>query len=144
MSVTGNSRTVYDDRNDLVALVRQPEEDRLSSFLRKYCSVFFMEGRKGPGDIAYISSRRITLVSVALNVLFAAALLFGSIFNLYYVEDERKRLGIIAGYTIAFALCITILTNARRSEIFSASAAYAAVLVVFVSGDLGGSSILQP
>ncbi|KAL4780702.1 hypothetical protein BJX76DRAFT_350775 [Aspergillus varians] len=138
-TLQGGSRTVYDNREDLVALVRQPEEDRLSAFLRKYCRVLFLERRHNePGGLVYLSSRRISLVSMTLTILSAAALLFGAIFNLYYVEDQTKRLGIIAGYTTAFALCVTLLTNARRAEIFSASAAYAAVLVVFVSGDIGG------
>lgn len=68
--------------------------------------------------------------------------LFGAIYNLYYVTNERRRLGLIAGYTVAFALCVGLLTNARRSEVFGACAAYAAVLVVFVSGNLGsGGSV---
>lgn len=137
-TLQGNSSTVYNDREDLVALVRQPEEDRLTAFLRIYCSVFFMDGSSTEGgNLAYISSHRITLVAVTLNIIFAATLLFGSILNLYYVKDEGKRLGIIAGYTLAFALCVSLLTNARRAEIFSACAAYAAVLVVFVSGGIG-------
>jgi hypothetical protein len=36
-----------------------------------------------------------------------------------------------------------LCTNARRAEVFAATAAYAAVLVVFVSGDLGGSKSEQ-
>jgi uncharacterized membrane protein len=63
-------------------------------------------------------------------------MLFGSIFNLYYVAGPKKRLGIVAAYTVAFALCVGLLTNAGRAEVFAASAAYAAVLVVFVSGNL--------
>ena len=39
-----------------------------------------------------------------------------------------------------FAICVGWLTNARRDQIFAATAAYAAVLVVFVSGTLGGAS----
>ncbi|KAL4943117.1 hypothetical protein BDV06DRAFT_190707, partial [Aspergillus oleicola] len=80
-TLQGNSRTVYDNREDLVALVRQPEEDRLTAFLRKYCSVFFLDRRHDSqkhreGDMIYISSRQIKLVSAALNVIFAAVLLF--------------------------------------------------------------------
>ena len=74
-----------------------------------------------------------------LNVVLAAAFLFGAVYNLYYVDKDQIKLGLIAGYTIAFALTISLVTNAKRSEIFGACAAYAAVLVVFVSGDLGGS-----
>ena len=68
--------------------------------------------------------------------------LFGAIYNLYYVTNERGRLGLIAGYTVAFALCVGLLTNARRSEVFGACAAYAAVLVVFVSGNLGSGGLV--
>lgn len=72
--------------------------------------------------------------------MIAGVLLFGAILNLYYVTDEQKRLGLIAGYTMAFAICVGLVTKARRSEVFAACAAYAAVLVVFVSGSLGGQA----
>jgi hypothetical protein len=48
------------------------------------------------------------------------------------------KLGFIALFTVLFAGAIPLVTNARRAEVFGACAAYAAVLVVFVSGDLGG------
>lgn len=46
----------------------------------------------------------------------------------------------LGGWTVLFAICVGWLTNARRDQIFAATAAYAAVLVVFVSGTLGGAS----
>lgn len=70
-------------------------------------------------------------------MILAAVLLFGAILNLYYVTDEQKRLGLIAGYTTAFAICVGLVTKAKSSEVFAACAAYSAVLVVFVSGNLG-------
>jgi hypothetical protein len=84
----------------------------------------------------YVSGHRIQLFVIVVNVLLAAVLLFGAIFNLYFVTEDQKRLGLVAGYTVAFAVCVGLLTNARRSEIFGACAAYAAVLVVFVSGNI--------
>ena len=97
------------------------------------------------GRLAYTSERRIHAVVAVLNVIVAAVLLFGAILNLYYVTDEQKRLGLIAGYTIAFAVCVGLVTKAKTHEVFAATAAYAAVLVVFVSGDLGrsGSTIAR-
>lgn len=71
-----------------------------------------------------------------INAILAATFLFGAIYNLYYVTQDQVKLGLIAGYTVCFALSVSIVTNARRSEVFGASAAYAAVLVVFVSGGL--------
>ncbi|KAJ5988573.1 hypothetical protein N7481_003783 [Penicillium waksmanii] len=135
----GNSETIYDDHDDLLSLVRPPGEDRISSFLRDHCSVLFMDRkrkRRGNSPIAYLSSNRITAIATILNIVLAAAMLFGSIFNLYYVKGPNKRLSILAAYTVVFSLFVGLLTNARRAEVFAASAAYAAVLVVFVSGDL--------
>ena len=74
-----------------------------------------------------------------ITILLAASLLFGAIYNLYFVQREQVKLGLIAGYTLAFALSISLISNARRVEIFGACAAYAAVLVVFVSGNIGNS-----
>ena len=73
-------------------------------------------------------------------MILAAVLLFGAIYNLYRVRDDQKRLGLIAGYTLAFAICVGLVTNSRRSEVFAACAAYAAVLVVFVSGNIGAAN----
>jgi tetraacyldisaccharide-1-P 4'-kinase len=47
------------------------------------------------------------------------------------------KLGWIALFTLLFAGAIPLVTNARRAEVFAACAAYAAVLVVFVSGNIG-------
>jgi hypothetical protein len=58
--------------------------------------------------------------------------------SLYFITDPAARLGIISAWTIAFGLSLRFLTSAKRAEIFASSAAFAAVLVVFVSGDLGG------
>ena len=85
----------------------------------------------------YYSERRLHACVVFIYIVLASCLLFGAMFNLYFVESNPRRLGLIAGYTVAFALCVGFLTNARRAEIFGACAAYAAVLVVFISGGLG-------
>ena len=70
-------------------------------------------------------------------------LLIGAIVSLYVVTQPAAKLGLVAMYTVLFASSVTLCTNARRAEVFAATAAYAAVLVVFVSGDLGGSKSEQ-
>jgi len=90
------------------------------------------------GPVGSLSNYRVGLVAGAINVIVAAGILFSAVYNLYYVQSDQTKLGLIAGYTVVgFAICIGLLTNARRSEVFGACAAYAAVLVVFVSGNLG-------
>ncbi|KAL2038991.1 hypothetical protein N7G274_008331 [Stereocaulon virgatum] len=132
----GRSASILDDGDDLVALRSPPEEDRLTGFLRNYFPVLFIT-RITDGPLTYISERRLRMCVAVINVLLTAILLFGAIYNLFYVRKTEKRLGIIAGYTTLFATCVGLLTNARRSEVFAACAAYAAVLVVFVSGNIG-------
>jgi hypothetical protein len=68
--------------------------------------------------------------------LLAAILLIGAIVNLYLVQDNLKRLGLVGVYTAVFTASVGILSNVRRAELFASTAAYAAVLVVFVSGNL--------
>jgi hypothetical protein len=61
----------------------------------------------------------------------------GAVVNMYLVTKASTRLWLIGAYMTGFALSLTLLTNARRPEIFGATAAYAAVLVVFISGNPG-------
>lgn len=83
-----------------------------------------------------MAEARLRAVVSVVNIVAAAAFLFGAVYNLYYVSSNEVKLGLIALYTVAFASCVGLLTNAQRAEVFGACAAYAAVLVVFVSGGL--------
>jgi hypothetical protein len=56
--------------------------------------------------------------------------------NLYLVQDNLKRLGLVGVYTAVFAVSVGILSNTRRAELFASTAA---MLVVFVSGNLTAS-----
>jgi hypothetical protein len=59
----------------------------------------------------------------AISIVVAAILLVGAVVNLYIVQNNDVRLGLIGGYTTAFALSIGLLTNARRTELFASTAA---------------------
>ena len=74
-----------------------------------------------------------------MSLSIAAVLLAGSAVTLYSVHQRDTRLGLLIGFIILFALGILVSTSASRDSIFAATAAYAAVLVVFVSGDLGNA-----
>lgn len=52
------------------------------------------------------------------------------------MDSDEGKLALRAGYTIASTTCVGLVTNAKKSEVFASCAAYSAVLVVFVSGDL--------
>jgi hypothetical protein len=70
----------------------------------------------------------------------AIVFLIGAIVGLYWVSNPRIKLGILSGLTVAFAGTLALFTNARRQDVFAATAAYAAVLVVFISGNLSTGS----
>ena len=93
-----------------------------------------------------------------ISVVMAAILLIGAIISLYFCElqellqarielifntvhNPHVRLGLLAFWTVLFSLSVSILSTAKRSEVFASTAAYAAVLVVFVSGDLANMKI---
>jgi hypothetical protein len=44
-----------------------------------------------------------------------------------------KAIGVLVVFTLLFSAAMSLLTKARRHELFAASAAYCAVLVVFIS-----------
>jgi hypothetical protein len=53
---------------------------------------------------------------------------------LYFVEDNLVRIGVIAGITALFSLCLALLTSAKKSEIFAATAAYAIIFAYCIPG----------
>lgn len=80
----------------------------------------------------YLSKRKIQTVVGIINAIIAAGLLFGAIFNVYYVGNENRRLGLIAMFTTLFTLCLGFVTNTKGPAIFRACAANAAILVAIV------------
>ena len=125
---------------DLIALRKNPEEDLLSKYLEDHWA-FQKHQSTDPIDrtTLYKNSHVVRTVA-AISMIIAAILLISAILSLHVVTSDKAKLGLVAMYTILFALSVGVLTNARRAEVFAATAAYAAVLVVFVSGELGGSS----
>lgn len=74
----------------------------------------------------------VTIVAVVLITLALEA----PIVALYLVSSDQIRFGLIAFFTIIFATAINFLSQARLVELFGASAAYVAVLVVFLASNL--------
>ena len=122
-----------------MALRVPAEQDRLSTFIQNNFSFPFHTTTSSNGTI-YISERSISRFVGFISTVLAAVLLFGAIISLYFVKNERALLGMVACWTVLFAFCVGVLTNAKREQIFGSTAAYAAVLVIFVSDNLGSSA----
>lgn len=151
---------MLEDGDDLAALRVPEEDDRLSQLLRdhwplsvrQYSCVFRLmltvpQGKPGKNvqdNTRYFRLRHVTRTVAMVSTIVAAVELVGAITGLYYVTNREARMGMIAVFTSLFGISLCLLTNARRGEIFGASAAYAAVLVVFVSGDLGAPPKANP
>ena len=80
--------------------------------------------------------RSLVLLVRFCSAAVAALLLIGSILALYFVTDQDARLGLVIAFVVLFAIGLSVCTGATRDSIFAGTAAYAAVLIVFVSGNL--------
>lgn len=89
---------------------------------------------------SYIRESSLAKCVAIISSILSAILLFGSIASLYFVHNPYALLGMLGGWTVLFAVSVGWLTNAKRDQVFAATAAYCAVLVVFVSGTLGGAA----
>jgi hypothetical protein len=74
--------------------------------------------------------RLVSIATMSLASLFPIV----SIIVLSYVQNKVIQLSLIVVFTVTFSLCLGLYQIGRKPEIFSASAAFAAVQVVFVSG----------
>ncbi|KAE9975682.1 hypothetical protein BLS_002490 [Venturia inaequalis] len=118
----GTSRDLYKDRDDLVTL-RIPEcSDRLTSFVQDHMGFLFETGVRD-GQIGYASDVKIAQFVSVVSIFLAAMLLIGAIIGLYVVQSPKKRLGMLATFTTMFAVGVGLLTNARKPELFAATAA---------------------
>lgn len=71
-----------------------------------------------------------------VTILIAVIMVIGGIWGLYYLRIEQNSfaadLGLLSGLIVLFGTLMKIVT-ASRTELFGATAGYAAVLVVFVA-----------
>ncbi|KAK8017528.1 hypothetical protein PG993_013854 [Apiospora rasikravindrae] len=125
----------FDDVDDLVALKVLANQDRLSKFVLNHCGWLF-EKHQRHGTSVVISERSLDKATTLLSSVLSAVVLFGSIVSLYFVQNPYALLGMVGGWTILFAVCVGVLTNAKRDQIFASTAAFAAVLVVIVGESL--------
>lgn len=62
-----------------------------------------------------------------MTIIAAASFLLGPILGLYFLSSTRyasARLAMVVVFTAAFAVLLSVVTSAKRSEIFGATAAY--------------------
>ncbi|KAK3635609.1 hypothetical protein LTR56_014649 [Elasticomyces elasticus] len=130
----GRAEHMLDDEEDLVMLSPPLHNDILSRFLRRY----WLFGTKPATDHAsrtrYFEEQSLIWLVNVCSTAIAATLLIGSILALYFVTSPDARLGIVLGFIVLFAVGLSVSTSASRDAVFAATAAYSAVLIVYISG----------
>jgi len=93
--------------------------------------------RKG---VVYYPDSYITTTIDTLSTILASILPTIAAFGIYLINDQMTRMGAIVGCTLLFSTVLTLIARPKRAECFAASAAFAAVLVVFVGNANGNAS----
>lgn len=129
--LVGRCKNLLNDRAkyDTVALRTPPDQDRLTILLQNYLGYLFRK-RKTKKDypldwegMYYFPENTIKHIVAFTSVLIAAALLVGAITSLYFVKKPSSLIGLLAAFTTLFAGSIGLLTNARKVDIYAATAA---------------------
>ncbi|RFN47840.1 hypothetical protein FIE12Z_7915 [Fusarium flagelliforme] len=123
----GHSAHLYDDADDLLVLHTRELPDRLTMFVQDYFGFLFEEqdrcGGTAGSSVGYASGQKISAFISYFSTILAALLLIGAIVILYNTNSDNLKLGLIALFTILFSASVGLLTNAKRAEVFGATAA---------------------
>lgn len=129
MPFRGTGWHLLEDEGDLMALKKEQDVDRLSTFIQHYFGYYLKAPKedlpKSWEGVYYFPAKRMVWVVAGLSILISALLLLGAILSLYYIPATfmGRRLAVIGVFTVAFAASVGMLTNAKRGEIFATTAA---------------------
>ena len=125
---------------DMISLTPGPNRETFSRFLIDKLSWVLLssEARQELRQTGFtvLSDNRVRRTTRVVAVVLASILPVLSIVILYYVHSSNIRIGLIIVFSTLFSGVVALVSDARNVEIMAATAAYAAVLVVFVSGNL--------
>jgi hypothetical protein len=89
------------------------------------------------GEVAFLDYRGFETVAVPIFWVFSAVsglfMLIGPLWILYKVSKTEAQLGVITGFITLFFVLVLIGTRGKMFESLAAAAAYAAVLMVFLT-----------
>ncbi|KAL9088760.1 MAG: hypothetical protein Q9165_006069 [Trypethelium subeluteriae] len=132
---------------DLVCVKPRQDDDLFTEWVKSKFIFWFdkhigqrLERLRGTcGEFGY---REATLRNCAdiFVMTLEALLLISSFAILYWIRSMTMRLILIAIFCVLFIICMTCVTKAKRSEIFSAVSAFAAVELVFIANNSSSKS----
>ncbi|KAI0970641.1 hypothetical protein F4678DRAFT_435836 [Xylaria arbuscula] len=124
-------------RHDAMSIHASADNDPVSKVVSGWTWLTYSGARMIFNDqrFSWTSEKYIHGVVTFITLAIAMVLLIGAVWSLWASEDDNHftlRLGVLTTWVILFSLWITLATGARSGQVFAATAAYAAVLVVFV------------
>ena len=72
-----------------------------------------------------------------ISSFIATALILIPVITLHFVQSANARLIVIVMFSLAFQGMVVLMTQASRTEVFGATAAFIAIQVVYVGSALG-------
>jgi hypothetical protein len=135
---------------DLTSLMgREGDKDMLTKWVDKLVRNFYHKyiGHKlhdpisiceaggnagGESSLTYYSDGFITSVIDALSTILSSVLPTISALVLFFINDPLMRMIALIICTLLFSTVLTVIAKAKRAECFGATAAFTAVLVVFL------------
>ncbi|TID27266.1 hypothetical protein E6O75_ATG00033 [Venturia nashicola] len=125
--------------------VREHLSRSLISRQRIFCTRELREKTHDQNMYYYSASRVESFVGLIITSIIFVLLVL-PVIVMYkltsYGQGEHgtfRAIGVLVVFTLLFSAAMSMLTKARRHELFAAAAAYCAVLVVFISNFSGGS-----
>ena len=125
---------------DTISLTPDPNREAFSRFLTYKLGWLFLSGKdkqearqKG---FTVFSDHRVRRTTRVVAVVLSSILPVLSTVILYYVHSTNVHIGLIIVFSTLFSGVVALVSDARNVEVMAATAAYAAVMVVFVSGNL--------
>ena len=125
-----------DCKEDFIALCEQPEgswfdgliEDMLSKVECKFTRLLFTtsDQRRKSADkwTKYYSKSRIDILVRIIICLLAVALLVAPVVLLFTCQESNAlKVVVLLSFTLFFCVCISVFTQAKRHEVFAATAA---------------------
>ncbi|KAI9868671.1 MAG: hypothetical protein M1813_004521 [Trichoglossum hirsutum] len=86
----------------------------------------------GDGWTIWEDDKKMEMFSSLMTGFVGLAMLIGPLWILMYVAEPRLRLGVITSFVVLFYVAVAVATTARPWESLAATAAYSAVLMVFL------------
>jgi hypothetical protein len=128
---------------DLVALYPRREHDQFAQYLSDQIVPWYhrhIGHRKKPeharewDTVSEYDSKVFVAIGNTVCMILSSLIPTVSIYALYFLKSTIIRLAVITAMSFIFSFVMTVIIQGRRADIFAATTAFAAVLVVFVVG----------